>query len=466
MADFDLLIIGGGWGGYSAAQTFAQGGRRVALVEADKIGGVCLHSGCIPTKALLETAAALRIISAAADRGVTVTEPRLRWRDALANRDAVVDRLHAGMQGALEALKVEWEQGQARMTGPTSVEVKDGRRKPVTITADSLIIATGSAAAALPFLPIDGKRVVTSDQALSIAPPRRALIVGAGAVGMEFASLWCDLGAEVTLLELAPQVLPQEDTDTARVAADSLRERGVQIETGAQIDPDSVSVTAHAVVLEYTVAGEIRRARADVLLVATGRRPRFGDLAPDVVGVDVSDGAIRVDAEMRTSVEHVYAVGDVTGGMQLAHVAAAQGRFVAQWLLGQTPPVPNPVWMPRAVYCTPQVASVGLTEAQARATGRAVRVGRAHFSANGRALIRGDATGMVKLIGDSERGDLLGAHIVGPEASELIGQLSLAGFLETSVWELATAVQPHPTLSEAVAEAAQALLRPRLRAGA
>ena len=300
------------------------------------------------------------------------------------------------MQGVLESLKVEREQGQARMTGPTSVEVKDGSRKPVTITADSLIIATGSEASTLPFLPIDGKRVITSDQSLSIAPPRRALIVGAGAVGLEFASLWCDLGAEVTLLELVPQVLPQEDTDTARVAADSLRERGVRIETGAQIDPASVSVTARAVALDYTVAEEVRRARADVLLAATRRRPRFGDLAPDAVGVDVSDGAVRVDAEMRTSVEHVYAVGDVTGGMQLAHVAAAQGRFVAQRLLGQTPPVPDPVWMPRAAYYTPQVASVGLTETQARAPGRAVRVGRAHFAANGRALIHGDATGMVK----------------------------------------------------------------------
>ncbi len=465
MADFDLLVVGGGWGGYTAAQTMAQHGARVALVERDRVGGVCLHKGCIPTKALLETAAVLTTVAEADARGVDVAKPKLNWTQAQAHKDAVVSRLHEGMQRALELTKVERVMGTARMSGPTRVSVEGGEGGRVELSAKALVIATGSEARSLPFLPIDGKRVITSDHAVEMAPPRRAIIVGAGAVGMEFASLWRDLGSEVTVVELLPTILPQEDRETSRALVKALSERGVTIETGASIDAQSVKVTARSVRFDYSVGEETRTARGDVVLVATGRRGNAEALAPGEAGVVTKDGTVPVDAAMRTNLSNVYAVGDVTGGLQLAHAAAAQGRFVAETLLEHDPPPVDPIWMPRAVYTRPQVASIGMTEAEARDGGHKVQVGRASFGVNGRALIHGQAEGFVKLVADAESGDLLGAHIVGAEASEMIGQVSIASFVDASSWELATAVQPHPTLSEAVAEAAQAAIRPKVRLG-
>ncbi len=465
MADFDLLVVGGGWGGYTAAQTMAQHGARVALVERDRVGGVCLHKGCIPTKALLETAAVLTTVGGAAAQGVDVGPAKLNWKQAQAHKDGVVARLHEGMQRALDLTKVERVMGTARMSGPTRVSVERREGGSVELRATALVIATGSEARSLPFLPVDGKRVITSDHAVEMAPPKRAIIVGAGAIGMEFASLWSDLGSEVTVIELLPTILPQEDRESSRALTKALSERGVVIETGASIDAQSVKITARSVRFDYRVGDEKRSARGDVVLVATGRRGNADLLAPGEVGVVTKDGSVPVDASMRTNLSHVYAVGDVTGGLQLAHVAAAQGRYVAETLLERAPPAVDPLWMPRAVYTRPQVASIGMTEAEARAAGGKVQVGRASLGVNGRALIHGQAEGFVKLVTDAESGDLLGAHIVGSEASEMIGQVSVASFVDASSWELATAVQPHPTLSEAVAEAAQAAIRPKVRLG-
>ena len=459
-----MIVVGAGWGGYTAASTLAQHGAKVALVEQDKVGGVCLHRGCIPTKALLEAAATLGAVQRADRVGITSAKPRLDWKRTLAFKQAVVDRLHRGMESGLQLAKVERVAGAARMVAPQAVVVTPPAGAPdVRIDAGALVIATGSAPSTLPFLPLDGARIVTSDEAVSLPPPRRAIIVGGGVIGMEFASLWCDLGGEVTVLELEESVLPGEDRDTARGLAKALRARGVVIETGAAIDPQSVRVTTRSVRLSYRGGDGVKTATGNLLLVAVGRRPASGALAPAGAGVRTEREAVPVDAGMRTNLERVYAVGDVTGGLQLAHVAAAQGRYVAETLLEQGPPPLDPQWMPRVVYSRPQVASIGLTEAQARAAGHGVQVGRAHFRASGRALIRGEEGGFAKLIGDAESGDLLGAHVLGPEATEIIGQVSVAGFLDASLWELAHAVQPHPTMSEAVTEAAQAALRPKVR---
>jgi dihydrolipoamide dehydrogenase len=465
MTTFDLLVIGGGWGGYTAALTFAEGGGRVGLVEMDKVGGVCLHRGCIPTKALLETANAFRSASDAERLGVQVGAAQLDWPQALENRDAIVARLMAGMEQALATANVERLNGAGTLDGERSVQVKPRRGKATRVSGEALVIATGSEPATLPFLPVDGRRVITSDEALSIAPPKRAIIVGGGAVGMEFASLWTDLGSEVTVLEALPSILPQEDRDISRVVMRALRERGATIETGVTIDPSSVKVTSRSVRMEYDLEDERRTARGDVVLVATGRTPRTSALKLDAGGISSGGAAVRVDASMATSAAGVYAVGDVTGGLQLAHVAAAQGRAVAQRLLGKDAATIAAVDMPRAVYTTPEVASIGLTEQEAKADGRRVQVGRARFSINARALIHGDADGLVKIVADAASGDVLGGHIVGAGATEMIGQLSVARFLNASMWEVATAVQPHPTLSEAVSEAAQAALRPRRRMG-
>ena len=464
MADFDLIIVGGGWGGYTAAQTLAQHGGRVALIEQDKIGGVCLHRGCIPTKALLETAAIARTARAAAAHGVRLSEPEIDWPAVIGFKDGIVARLHGGMEQAIALAKIERIDGTARMTGPTSVQVTPAAGGATTeLSGEALLIATGSQPAGLPFLPVDGARIITSDHAVDIAPPTSAIIVGGGAVGVEFASLWTDLGSEVTLLELLPQLLPQEDRDIARVLTKQLSARGVQVRTGAAIDPDSVRVGTDGVQIEYEHGGERYAADVDVILVATGRRPRSEALGPADTGVTTYGGTVPIDAEMRTNVEHVYAVGDVTGGLQLAHVAAAQGRYVAERLLGQTPVPPDPVWMPRAVYTAPEVASIGLTEVQAKEAGHSVKTGRAHFRTNARALIHDSGDGFVKIVGDAETGDLLGCQIVGPHATEMIGQAALGGFVDVSLWEVGRVVQAHPTVSEAVGEAAQAALRPKMR---
>ena len=465
MAERDLVVIGGGWGGYTAALTMAQRGGRVALVERDNVGGVCLHWGCIPTKALLDTAATLQRVRAAAQAGVRTAPPTLDWDAAQQRKDATVARLAEGMGRALALANVDRIAGTARLAGPGAVDVSGAGGTESHIEADAVVIATGSVPAALPFLPVDGTRVITSDHALRMPPPRRAAIVGAGAVGMEFASLWADLGSEVLVLEALPSALPNEDAQAAAAVVKALAARGVEIVAGARIDPASVRITDQGVRLEYDASGARAHTDVDVVLVAVGRRPRYDDLDLERAGVQVENGAIAVDAQRRTSAEGVYAVGDVTGGLQLAHVAAAEGRFVGEALLGEDSPPPDPVWMPRATYTAPQIASIGLTEAEARAGRRAVVVGRAHWGVNARALIHGAPEGLVKIVGDATTGDLLGAHIVGPDATELIGQVSLAHFLDASIWEIGHAVQPHPTLSEAVAEAAQAALRPKQRLG-
>lgn len=464
MTEFDLLVVGGGWGGYTAAQTIAQHGGKVALIEQEKIGGVCLHRGCIPTKALLETAAIARGARSAPAHGVRLPAPEIDWPAAIDFKNGVVDKLHGGMEQALSLAKIERIDGTARMTGATSVRVTPSAGGAETeVGARALLIATGSGPAGLPFLPVDGTRVITSDHAVDAPPPERALVVGGGAVGVEFASMWTDLGSQVTLLELLPQLLPQEDRDVARGLAKQLGARGVDVRTEAAIDADSVRVSAEDVHLEYEYGGERHSVEVDVVLVATGRRPRSEALAPSEAGVTTYGGTVPVDEEMRTNVEGVYAVGDVTGGLQLAHVAAAQGRYVAERLIGQTPPAPDPVWMPRAVYTTPEVSSIGLTEAQAKEAGRNVKTGRAHLRTNARALIHDAGDGFVKLVADAESGDLLGCQILGPQATEMIGQPALGGFMHASLWEIGRVVQAHPTLSEVVGEAAQAALRPKLR---
>ena len=307
------------------------------------------------------------------------------------------------------------------------------------------------------FLPLDGKRVLTSDEALDRAPPKRAVVIGGGSVGLEFASLWADLGSAVTVIEALPQILPHEDEDSVRALTAALTARGIDIVTAARIDPDSVRITQRSVAFCYEATSGREAVKAEIALVAVGRAP----LLPDglaALGIDV-EGGIATDDQLQTSVANLYAVGDVTGGLQLAHVAAAQGRFVAARLCGDDPLVLDRRRMPRVVYTRPQLSAVGMTEREARDAGYAVQVGRAPFSRSARALIADASGGHVKVIADVATGDVLGVHIVGAEASELIGQAALAAFLDTSVWELAMSVQPHPTLSETLAEAAQAIVR-------
>jgi dihydrolipoamide dehydrogenase len=453
---YDVVVIGGGWGGYTAAVRAAQHGLHVALVERDRLGGTCLHHGCIPTKVLLQTADVLALASRAQEFGVRLSPPELDYARVRGRIEEVVGRLYRGLHALVTSSRVTLISGQARLRAPGRVAV-DGHGE---VAAASTVIATGSRPRPLPGLVFDGHLILSSDDLLTMERvPRSIVIVGAGAVGVEFASCYADFGCQVTLVEIAPRILPQEDAEVSAALAHSLSARGVRILTGATIQPErvvpgegGVRLTAHG------PAGEVALA-AEAVLVAVGREPVTEGLGLEEVGVRLEHGFVAVDADMRTSVPGLYAVGDVTGGLLLAHVAAAEGALAADRITGRPAVALDYRRLPRATYCRPQVASLGLTEEEAKAQGYAVVTGRAHLRANGKALIAGEPEGFVKLIADAHTGDVLGVHIVGAHGTELIAELALGQLLDVAVWEIGAAVHPHPTLSEAIGEAALAAQR-------
>jgi dihydrolipoamide dehydrogenase len=454
---YDVVVIGGGWGGYTAAVRAARHGLRVALIDRDKLGGTCLHRGCIPTKVLLQTADLLATARQAEEFGVRLPAPELDYARVRRRKDDIVGRLHRGLHTLVRAHEVRLIAGNARLVSPTRVQV-DGFE---TIEAGSVIVATGSRPRELPGFAFDGRLIVSSDDVLEMERvPRSIVILGAGAVGVEFASCYADYGAEVTLVELLPRILPQEDGDVSTALTRSFTARGIRVLTGAVAVPESLTRTEGG--LRVTVAaGEARHElAAEALLVAVGRAPVTDGLGLEELGVAMARGVVQVDERMRTSVPGLYAVGDVTGGLLLAHVAAAEGALAADTIAGVPAVGLEARRLPRATYCRPQVASIGLTEDEARAAGHQVRTARAHLRANGRALIAGEPEGFVKLVSDESTGDVLGVHILGTQATELIAEIALGQLLDVAVWEVAAAVHPHPTLSEAIGEAAQAALRP------
>ncbi len=453
---YDVVVIGGGWGGYTAAVRAAQHGLRVALVERDRLGGTCLHRGCIPTKVLLQTADLLALAARAQEFGVRLSPPELDYARVRARMDEVVDRLYRGLQSLVRSNRVTLITGHARLRAPGRVAV-DGHGD---VEATSTVIATGSRPRPLPGLVFDGHLILSSDDLLTMERvPRSIVIVGAGAVGVEFASCYADFGSQVTLLEIAPRILPQEDAEASAAVGRSLAARGVRILTGTTLRTERVEAGEGGVRLTtHGPDGEVALA-AEAVLVAVGREPVTDGLGLEEVGVRLERGFIAVDADMRTSVPGLYAVGDVTGGLLLAHVAAAEGTLAADRIAGRPAVALDSRRLPRATYCRPQVASIGLTEEEARAQGYAVVTGRAHLRANGKALIAGEPEGFVKLVADAQSGDVLGVHIVGAQGTELIAEVALGQLLDVAVWEIGAAVHPHPTLSEAIGEAALAAQR-------
>jgi len=451
---FDLVVLGGGTGGYVAAIRGAQLGLKVALVEKERVGGVCLHKGCIPTKVLLQGAELLSLLKSSKQLGIGAENIRLDYSSLAQRKDKVVADLHRGLTNLLRKQGVTVLQGRGRFLSPSQIAVEEGSGVPQLLDAKNAIVATGSRPQELPGLPCDGDRFINSDHALDLVrPPRSVVVIGAGAVGVEFASLWLDLGAEVTLLELLPHILPQEDQDLGRGLTRMFGQRGAKVLTSARVLPDVRSCND---TVELTV--EHREGRttvsAEKVLVAVGRQGNVEDLGLENLGLKVSDSFIEVDAYMRTAEPGVYAVGDVAGGLLLAHAAAAEGRTAVEALVGNEVDPIDYTRMPRCVYSRPQVAAVGLTDAEARARGHQVSVGRFPLRHNSMAQIRAEAEGFVKVVADAASGDLLGLHILGPSASELVSEGSLARWLDASAGELGLSVHPHPTLAEAVGEAA------------
>jgi dihydrolipoyl dehydrogenase len=466
--DFDLVVLGAGTGGYTAAFRAAQLGLKVALVDEDKIGGTCLHRGCIPTKALLESAAFADKVRHAKDFGVVLPgEPEIDYAAFAARRDAVVKRMWTGLKSLITKNKVTWVDGRGRLDGPNKVRVSQpgddgtpGKGGERVLQATDVILATGSRVKSLPGLTPDGKRIVTSDDVLTMTTlPKDLVIVGAGAVGVEFASLFSDVGVKVTLLEYAPQIVPLEDLEVSKVVLRSFEKRGMTVTTNARFDPASVTTDKDGICVDVGPDGkEPQELRAEMMLVATGRAANIEEIGLDTTKVETDRGLVKVNGRMRTKEPHVYAIGDLIGGLWLAHVAAHEGIIAAHVIAGEADfHEMDYMRQPRATYCRPEIASIGLTEEQVKAAGTPYRVGKVPFQAIGKAIIGGDYEGFAKVIANSQTQDTLGIHIVGPHATDLIAEASLAFELDATAWEIGGATHAHPTLSEVIGEAAMAV---------
>jgi len=450
---YDLIVVGGGPAGYVGAIRAAQLGLRTALVEREKVGGTCLHVGCIPTKVLLHTAELLEEMRESAEMGIHADGVRLDYARVQARKDRVVTTNFRGVEYLMRKHKITVVPGEGRLAGPARVRVTGADGSAADLEAPHILLATGSRPRSLPGVAIDNDRILDSTGALRLpAVPRSIAILGAGAVGAEFASVFAAFGAHVTLLELLPSILPLEDEEVAAVLAKSLQRRGVVIRTGTAVT--GVERAGDGVRVAVKAGDAAETLDAEYVLVAVGRAPLVEGLGLEAVGLEAGRGGLAVNARQQTAVPSIYAAGDVTGGLLLAHVGSAEAVVAVEAIAGQTPQPLDPNLMPRATYTIPQVASVGLTEKQARAEGHDVAVGRFPLTANARATILGQRDGLVKIVTDRGLGEILGIHLVGPLVTELLPEGVLGKSLEATALELGQAVHAHPTLSEALREAA------------
>jgi dihydrolipoamide dehydrogenase len=461
---FDLVVLGAGTGGYSAAFRASQLGLRVALIDEHKIGGVCLHKGCIPTKAMLESADLVERVRRSWEFGVRTAEPRVDYPQVAKRRQQVVDRLHKGLQSLVKKNNVEYIHGRGRLQGSKKVAIDlmnedsrpEGKR---SLDATDVILATGSRVRSLPGLEPDGERIVTSDDVSTNSHlPESIVVVGAGAVGVEFASFYQDMGTKVTLLEYLPRLVPLEDPDVSRDLERSFTRRGMTVMTKARFDPGSVVADESGVcVVVGPEGGRPTELRAEQMLVATGRAANSEDIGLETTRAKVEKGFIQVDGRMRTAEPHLYAIGDLIGGLLLAHVAAHEGLTAVAAIAGAEAEPIDYMKQPRATYCRPEIASIGRTEEECQRDGIPVKVGKFPFQASGKALIMGDYEGFAKVIANASTDEVVGVHLIGPEVTDLIAEASLGTMLGTTAWEMGDAVHPHPTLSEALGEAALAV---------
>ena len=459
---YDVVVIGAGTGGYVAAIRCAQLGKRVAVVEKQKaLGGTCLIWGCIPTKALLEHAHALKVIRDAKEWGVTIPTgtPAIDMNQVQARKDRVVTGLTKGVEFLFKKNKIDWIKGTARLAGKGNVEIVEGDTQ--TLVAKEIILATGSSARSVPGIEIEHKRIITSDEAIGLKEvPKTLVIMGSGAVGVEFASIYRRFGSEVTIIELLPRLVPVEDEAISAELEKSFKKQGIKLLTGTKVTRALAGATGVDIDAQ-TSDGKIQKLTADVLLVATGRGPVTTGLGAEDAGVKMEKGYIKVDELYRTSVPNVSAIGDViTLGVgvhpQLAHVSSAEGIVVAERIAGQEVRPINYDHVPSCTYCDPEIGSVGLTETEAKQKGYDVRVGSFPFGVLGRAKMAGETEGFVKIVADRKYDEILGIHMIGPRSTELVAEAVLALRLECTVEELIKTIHAHPTFSEAVGEAAHA----------
>jgi dihydrolipoyl dehydrogenase len=450
---FDAVVVGSGPGGYVTAIRAAQLGQRVAVVEADRPGGICLNWGCIPTKALLRNAEVLQLFQRAGEFGVTVDNLRADYGVAYARSRQVADRMSKGVEFLFRKNKITLVPGRGSLAGPGAVRVQAPDGSSRTIEARAVVLATGAAPKSLPGVALDKTRVISSDEALRLERlPPSVVVIGAGAVGVEFADVFAAYGVQVTIIEALPRVLPIEDEEISKLLARALARRKIDVRAGAKVH--AVHVGRDGVSVEIEQEGQAARVEATVVLIAVGRGANIEALGLDALGVTMDRGFVKVSPRMETSVSGVYAIGDLAGPPLLAHKASAEGVVAAEALAGHAGRPVDYGTIPSCTYCHPQVASLGLTEAQARADGRAVKVGKYMFLANGKAQALGEPEGLVKIVAAGDTGEILGVHILGAEATELIAELVLGKTLEATVEEVGHTIHAHPTMAEAVMEAA------------
>jgi dihydrolipoamide dehydrogenase len=469
--EYDLVVIGSGTGGYVAAIRAAQLGLRTAVVErAPTLGGTCLNVGCIPTKALLEHAHALKVAQSWKEWGLTIGEAAARQDEGqaigldMAQVQARKDKIVKGLTGGIELLfkknKIEWIKGNGRLLGNGKVEITEGQKQTL-VAKKQIIVATGSQPRSVPGVTIDRKRIITSDEAIALKDvPKSIVILGSGAVGVEFASIFRRFGSEVTLIELLPRIVPIEDEAVSAELEKAFRKQGIKVLTSTKVGQAKASTNGVDVEAQLK-DGSSTTFKADYLLVATGRGPVTNGLGAEDVGLRLERGYVLVDAKFQSSVPGIAAVGDVItfdkpGHPQLAHLSSAEGIALAERIAGQEFRPINYDQVPGCTYCDPEIGSVGLTEQKARERGYDVRVGTFKFGILARARIANEVEGFVKIVAEKKYDEVLGVHMIGPRATELVAEATLALRLECTVEELIRTIHAHPTMSEAVGEAAHA----------
>ena len=449
-SNYDLVVIGSGPGGYVAAIRAGQLGLKTAIIESGDLGGVCLNWGCIPSKALLKNAEVVSYFNRADEFGLKMDNFSADFSVAIDRSRKVVDRNTKGVAFLLNKNKVDHIQGTGKIIGAGKVEVDPNG---TVIEARDIIISTGARPRTIPPLPVDGHKIITSRESIVLKDlPSSIVIVGGGAIGVEFAYIYKMYGVDVTIVEALPRLVPNEDEDISTQLERSFKRHRIEIMTGSSVIGADTSGSGVKVTVEKDGAQQMLD--CDQVLVAIGIQPNVEDIGLETVGIATDRTGIVVDEKMATNVTGIYAIGDVNGKMPLAHVASAQAAIAVETIAGLETQSLDYVYMPRATYCMPQIASFGLTEAEARAQGKDINVGVFNVQANGKALAMGEGSGLIKLVVDAKYGELLGGHMIGPEVTELLGELSMTRILEGTVLELGWAVHPHPSLSEVLKEAA------------
>ncbi len=457
MENYDVIVIGAGPAGYVCAIRASQLGLKTAIVDKQWLGGVCLNVGCIPSKALLRNADIAHILRERGNEfGFSFDNLNLDYDVAVKRSRQVSDRLTKGVGFLMKKNNIAVHMGLAKLTAKDSVTVRDTEGKTTELVAKNIVIATGATTMVPPSWKVDGKKIVTYLEAI-LQPnlPKSAIIIGAGAIGVEFATIWNSYGVPVTLVEMLPRLVPLEDEEVSTELAKAFAKRKINVMVGHRVE--SLEASENEITLKASGEKGPVTLKAEQALVAIGFRPNSRELGLEQLGVKISDkGAIEIDERMATNVPGIWAIGDVTAKLMLAHVGSAQGIICAENIAGVETIQLNYEMMPRATYCQPQVASFGLTEAQAKERGLEIKVGKFPFQANGKALGLGDYTGWVKIIRDTKYGEILGTHMIGPEVTELLPELTIAQMMELTTAEIARNVHAHPTLSETLMEAAHA----------